>query len=47
MKEIEVWEDRLVSPAFIKHNGRYYAYAMHLRFKNNFFSLRIDIYIIL
>lgn len=40
MKEIEVWEDRLVSPAFIKHNGRYYAYAMHLRFKNNFFQFK-------
>lgn len=40
LKETKEFEDRLVSPAFIRHDGVYYAYAMHLKFKNEKFILK-------
>lgn len=35
--EVDKWEDRLVSPAFINYKDIYYGYAMHLRFRNERF----------
>lgn len=32
--ESNLYSDREVSPTIIKHRGNYFAYAMHLRFKN-------------
>jgi len=32
--------DREVSPAFLKSNGKYYSYAMHIKFKNKRFQFK-------